>query len=185
MESAITPGVRREIERILAVGAEFHPYTAIAIIAPDGANAGDTVNIIVQVTNITDINHIIWTQAYAPPGHLVINDYVSLIGPGETIELPASFPMPNEDTRIIAFTYYTDIYMDWHVDATETRYVALAEAPPPPLCVTDADCPSGYVCRNGICVKKEEKKEKLWMWAAIGALAATAIGVMVLGGKKP
>jgi len=27
-----------------------------------------------------------------------------------------------------------------------------AEAPPPP-CETDADCPEGYICKNGQCVK--------------------------------
>lgn len=197
MRNVINSAVRREIS------VDFHPYTEITISAPDEADAGDTVNIIVGIKNITDINHIIWTQVYAPSGYLVIDDYVSLIGPGETLELAGSFPMPNANTRITVITRYTDIYMDWHIDATETKDVTLiAEAP---ICQPGETMCGGpfdrdlYTCsadgmrwmlterNSSVCYAPPtppEEKKFPWMWAAIGALVVTTVGVMVLGKKK-
>lgn len=52
--------------------------------------------------------------------------------------------------------------------------VSPSEIEPPPTCQTDADCPEGYVCENGVCV---EKKEFPWVPVALavgGALVVVA-----------
>lgn len=51
--------------------------------------------------------------------------------------------------------------------------------PPPEVCSTDADCPEGYECRNGKCVKKEEKVA-WWAW-----LIPAGLAVVALSGRKP
>lgn len=40
-------------------------------------------------------------------------------------------------------------------------------------CSTDEDCPEGYVCENGVCVKKEGAFP--WTWLMIGGAAAGVI----------
>lgn len=52
----------------------------------------------------------------------------------------------------------------------------------PPECVIDADCPEGYVCKNGICVPKE--KEFPWLPVALigGGVVLAAATVIP---KKP
>jgi len=53
-------------------------------------------------------------------------------------------------------------------------------APPPPqTCSIDADCPEGYVCKNGVCVKKSALSD----WA-LPALAIGAGLLLLLPGKK-
>ena len=53
------------------------------------------------------------------------------------------------------------------------KYQAAVPIPPPVVCSVDADCPEGYVCQNGVCVKKEE--EIPWALLGIGALALIAL----------
>jgi hypothetical protein len=50
-----------------------------------------------------------------------------------------------------------------------------AVTPPPELCSTDADCPSGYKCVNGICVPEEEAGEFPWALALAGGLGLVAL----------
>lgn len=56
--------------------------------------------------------------------------------------------------------------------------------PVPPVCVTDADCPAGYICVNGKCVKKPipPPSEVPWGWIAAGA--AGVGGALLLTEKK-
>ncbi len=58
---------------------------------------------------------------------------------------------------------------------------AVASPPGLPPCQTDADCPAGYVCVNGKCVKKPPS-EVPWGWIAAGT--AVAGGVVLLTGKE-
>lgn len=50
----------------------------------------------------------------------------------------------------------------------------------PVLCATDADCPEGYICVNGVCVPKEGFP---WTWLAIGGTAAAA-AVLIISAKQ-
>lgn len=55
----------------------------------------------------------------------------------------------------------------------------------PPTCKTDADCPEGYVCVNGVCVPKEEVEKKFpWGPVAIGAGALVAIVGLAAAAKR-
>jgi len=61
----------------------------------------------------------------------------------------------------------------------------IAEEAPPPECTTDADCPPGYVCVNGVCVPEVEvKKEFHWAPVLIGAGAVIATVGIVATAKK-
>jgi Cys-rich repeat protein len=52
-------------------------------------------------------------------------------------------------------------------------------ATPPIVCSTDADCPEGYICKDGVCVKKEQTWWQKYWWAvaAGGASALAALGL--------
>lgn len=54
--------------------------------------------------------------------------------------------------------------------------------PPTIECSTDADCPEGYVCVNGMCVKKEAGLP--WVPFAVGGAAAVGIIIYAVSGKK-
>lgn len=54
--------------------------------------------------------------------------------------------------------------------------------PPPPTCETDADCPEGYVCKDGKCVKKEVAFP--WQWFAIGGAAIAGVILLIPKPKK-
>lgn len=49
-----------------------------------------------------------------------------------------------------------------------------------PVCKTDADCPTGYKCVGGKCVKKPVPPPSEVPWGWIGAGAAAAGGVLLL-----
>lgn len=53
--------------------------------------------------------------------------------------------------------------------------------PPTMECLTDADCPEGYVCVGGVCVKKEA--EFPWMGFAVGGAALVGI-VLIISGRR-
>ena len=44
-----------------------------------------------------------------------------------------------------------------------------------PECETDADCPPGYKCVNGECVKEEVEGEFPWQWLVIGGLGVASV----------
>ena len=48
-------------------------------------------------------------------------------------------------------------------------------SPPIVECLIDADCPEGYVCKNGVCVKKGAPLSLGWLLFGGGAAAAAAI----------
>lgn len=72
----------------------------------------------------------------------------------------------------------------WNMLKTIT--VTLAPAGVPPVCVTDADCPAGYICVNGKCVKKPvpPPSEVPWGWIAAGAVGVGGV-VLLTEKKKP
>jgi Cys-rich repeat protein len=49
-------------------------------------------------------------------------------------------------------------------------------------CSTDADCPEGYVCENGVCVKKETGLSLVPF--AVGGAAALAVIIVASSRKK-
>lgn len=52
---------------------------------------------------------------------------------------------------------------------------------PTTACLTDADCPEGYVCMDGVCVKKEAG----FPWAALGIGGAAVAGIaLVISGRR-
>jgi hypothetical protein len=51
----------------------------------------------------------------------------------------------------------------------------------PQTCLVDADCPEGYVCQNGVCVKK---KAFPWRWLAIGGAAIVGVILLIRKPKK-
>ena len=55
---------------------------------------------------------------------------------------------------------------------------------PPPTCTADSDCPAGYICVDGKCVKKEGDGEVPWPWIAAGAAGIGGIALLT-SGKKP
>ena len=61
----------------------------------------------------------------------------------------------------------------------DTMRVTLA--PPEISCSVDADCPEGYVCRDGKCVKKTAFP---WQWLAIGGAFITGVILLIPRPKK-
>jgi hypothetical protein len=51
----------------------------------------------------------------------------------------------------------------------------------PPVCETDTDCPEGYVCRGGKCVKEGAFP---WQWLLIGGMAITGVLLLIPKPKK-
>lgn len=81
----------------------------------------------------------------------------------------------------VTLTPSEEIVGGWKV--LKTIDVVLMPPGLPPVCGTDADCPLGYKCVNGKCVKKEPS-EVPWPWIAAGALAAGGV-VLLTGKEKP
>jgi len=69
------------------------------------------------------------------------------------------------------------------VQISEMDVTLTPEGVVPPTCVTDTDCPVGYKCVNGKCVK-EGPAELRWEWLLIGGGVALAAG-MLLAKKQP
>ena len=69
----------------------------------------------------------------------------------------------------------------WVLAATKT---AIIRPPGLPPCQTDTDCPTGYKCVGGKCVKEEVEKEIPWGWIAAGAVGAGGV-VLLTGKEKP
>ena len=74
----------------------------------------------------------------------------------------------------------------WEEVATKTAIIKPSGEPPPPACTVDADCPTGYECIKGKCVKikPEPDGEIPWPWIAAGAVGVGGI-LLLTGGKKP
>ena len=74
----------------------------------------------------------------------------------------------------------------WNVLQTVDVVVFPLGEAPPPTCDVDADCPTGYECIKGKCVKikPEPDGEIPWAWLAAGAVGIGGI-VLLTGGKKP
>ena len=86
------------------------------------------------------------------------------------------------DSGIITVT--PTLLAEWKKLGSYTLTVKPTVEPPPPpppvpeTCSVDADCPEGYVCKDGKCVKTEID------WLPI-ALIGGGVGLMALSGKKP
>ena len=73
----------------------------------------------------------------------------------------------------------------WKVLKTIDITLTPPPPPPPPACEIDADCPTGYKCVNGKCVKVTPPgKEIPWELITAGGLAAGA-AVLLIPKKKP
>ena len=59
------------------------------------------------------------------------------------------------DTKIVTLIPSVEEVAGWKLLDTKLVTLTLPGMPPPLTCSVDADCPPGYVCRGGVCVKKE------------------------------
>lgn len=66
----------------------------------------------------------------------------------------------------------------WNV--LKTIDIILAPSGVPITCSVDADCPAGYICKDGKCVVKPFD----WKWVAIGGAAVAALILLVPTKKK-
>ena len=67
-----------------------------------------------------------------------------------------------------------------------TLIVTIPGEPPPVECSIDSDCPEGYVCQDGICVKEVKASAFPWIPVALGVGAAVvaAAALTKKGGKQ-
>jgi len=62
--------------------------------------------------------------------------------------------------------------------------VTILLAPPgAQTCSIDADCPEGYLCKDGLCVRKEAG-EFPWIWLLVGGLGAAGAAIILSVLKK-
>ncbi len=66
------------------------------------------------------------------------------------------------------------------VTDSEAFTIKLPTVPPPPECRVDADCPEGYVCRDGVCVEAPPPTPFPWV-EVLGPLLA---GLFIAGLTK-
>lgn len=82
-------------------------------------------------------------------------------------------------TKCVGYDLYTcSAGRNWELtehNAAECGYV-------PPTCAIDADCPLGYKCVNGKCVKITPTKKFPWEWVVAGGLGLAAL--ILLASKK-
>jgi len=87
-------------------------------------------------------------------------------------------------TITVTLSPSTEEVAGWNLLKTIEVTVLPSGEVPPPACTVDADCPEGYECVGGKCVKKKVEGEVPWAWIAAGAVGIGGI-VLLTGGKKP
>jgi len=84
-------------------------YTEIvAIIAPDNAVAGATVDVEVQIKNISTEQVHVYCIGVRDSAERFIDWLEAWLGPGSVQSFHGSFIMPNEDVIVNIYTYYRD-----------------------------------------------------------------------------
>jgi len=77
------------------------------------------------------------------------------------------------------------VEVDWVLLGSATIMIEPGGIIPPMICTIDDDCPPGYKCVAGFCVKEEEKGGiSPWLLVA-GGLGVAAIAVVAATKKKP
>jgi hypothetical protein len=84
------------------------------------------------------------------------------------------------DTKIVTLTPSEEEIADWGL--LDTKIVILT--PKGAACQVDSDCPEGYICKDGVCVKAEEAGAFPWGLLAAGGLGAAAL-VLLIPKEKP
>jgi len=107
-------------------------YSAISIVAPEKAKAGETVDLEVRITNlaaytiypvaVVRIDGIVLEGSYQP---LVPQPYS-----GSTRSRYFSFVMPEKSVTVKAESWCESYYFEWRLDATASRSVSLEELAP-------------------------------------------------------
>lgn len=68
---------------------------------------------------------------------------------------------------------FSDAWSGW-------RRFTVTDVIPPPVCTVDSDCPSGYVCQNGVCVPITPPPASKLPLIVIGLLGLGIIGYFML-----
>ena len=102
-------------------------YTEISIVAPDSAQADQTVNVEVRVKNLCDYT------IYAIPvididGGGATGSYETIV-PEQTRSWYFGFTMPGESVTVTAESWCEDTF-EWHLDATTEKAISLGVAAP-------------------------------------------------------
>ena len=116
-------------------------YTEIlGISAPEEANAGQTVSVVVVVKALS---YYLRVMVVGVPEYssLPSGVYITGLGPNEAIrDIPAAewatfggyFTMPSEDVRVHVYVYYLGGDNYYHLDSEATQVVKLAGGPTAP-----------------------------------------------------
>ena len=86
------------------------------------------------------------------------------------------------DTKFVTLVPSTEEISGWKLLKTES--VTLKPHGLPSVCTVDADCPPGYKCVNGKCVKEEEEKPFAWEWVLAGVLGVGGLILLIPKKKK-
>ena len=103
-------------------------YSDISIVAPDSAQAGETVSVELRVKNLCDY------AIYAIPvidvdGGRSEGSYETIV-PGQTRSWYFQFTMPSRSVTVKAESWCESYYFDWHLDDTASKNISLKELAP-------------------------------------------------------
>ncbi len=96
------------------------------IIAPAGANFGDTVNVEVKARNLHTYDITISVTGSVPGTVLSFSPDSAKVPPGGIHSYSASFIMPNNNVTINVWSFYWGTDDEWHKDDEGTKVVALS-----------------------------------------------------------
>lgn len=101
-------------------------YTEIVeIIAPVGADVGDTVNVEVRVRNLHTYDITIAITGKSDETILSFSPSYAKVSAGQIRSFTASFVMPNKDVRVLVWSFYWGVDDDWHQDDDGYRDISL------------------------------------------------------------
>ncbi len=139
---------------------------------PNMAKKGDVVNGKVGAGNNLQWDAMWIKTVVKMNGNEIFNRYVQV--PAKTqYNYDVSFTMPDKAVTLVAENWLLlPEENDFIRDAYTSFNVALSSGNGGNgVCTLDSDCPAGYVCKAGVCVKKEDAEEwleKNWKYLAMG-----------------
>lgn len=185
-----------EISEYLASRKEHASGTYSAIVSvtlADKAPAGVTVYVGAYIKNLWSGKEWVNAWGYYDSSELDFGGWgkEAEIAPGAEWPISDTFKMPNHNVvvEIQSWVWWGEPYNAYYLDDVYSQVVKVEAITPPVTCTTDADCPEGHVCVDGVCVLKEEEEVEVginwWLWGSIAVIVIIVAIAIARGVKVP
>ena len=101
-------------------------YSEISIVAPDSAQAGQTINVEVKIKNLVDYT-IYVIPVIDVNGGRAEGSYETIVS-GQTLSWYFQFTMPSEGVTVTAESWCEDTF-EWQLDATAQKAITVSAVP--------------------------------------------------------